>query len=79
MGLPDPTKNSYVSSIPEAARRRTSKSVNRKEPITKDVLIELCEKFLDSTDLLNVRNLTMILFSFAGFLRFDKLSLVLYV
>lgn len=37
------------------------------------MLIELCEKFSDSTDLLIVRNLTMIWFSFAGFLRFDEL------
>lgn len=32
------------------------------------------KKFSNSTDLLIVRNLTMILFSFAGILRFDKLS-----
>lgn len=39
------------------------------------MLIELCKKkFSNSTDLLIVRNLTMILFSFAGILRFDELS-----
>lgn len=73
VGLPDPTKISHVSFIQEATRRKTSKSVNRKDLITEDVLIELCEKFSDSTDLLIVRNLSMIFFSFSGFLRFDKL------
>lgn len=71
-GLPDPTKNSYVSSLQEAARRKAGRAVQKKEPITKDVLIELCDKFIDENDLLIVRNLTMILFCFAGFLRFDE-------
>jgi hypothetical protein len=39
--------------------------VSKIEPISKDVFIELCEKVQDSTDLLIVRNLTMILLSFA--------------
>lgn len=65
-GFPDPTKNSYVSSIQEAVRRKALKTVNKKEPMTNDVLIELCENFSGSTDLLIVRNLSMILFSFAG-------------
>ncbi|XP_061197345.1 integrase/recombinase xerD homolog [Saccostrea echinata] len=71
-GLPDPTKNSYVTSLQEAARRKASRVVQKKEPITKDVLIELCDKFVDENDLLIVRNLTMILFCFAGFLGFDE-------
>lgn len=39
VGLPDPTRNSYISSILEAAWRKASKSVNRRDPITKDMLI----------------------------------------
>jgi integrase len=34
----------------------------------------LCDKYKDSTDLADVRDLCMILISFAGFLRFDELS-----
>lgn len=45
VGLPDPTRNSYVLSIHEAAWRKASKSVNRRDPITKDMLINLCEIF----------------------------------
>ena len=74
VGLIDPTKNSYITSILEAARRKTSRPVQKKDPITKDVIIALCDKFQESTDLLIVRNLTMIVFSFAGFLRFDELA-----
>lgn len=34
----------------------------------------MCDKYIDDSDLLIVRNLTMILFCFAGFLRFDEVS-----
>lgn len=73
-GFTDPTKNSYVTSLQEAAKRKASRAINKKEPISKDVLIELCDKYIDDSDLLIVRNLTMILFCFAGFLRFDEVS-----
>ena len=73
-GLTDPTENSYVTSLQEAARRKANHGVHKKEPITKDILITLCDKFIDEKDLLIVRNLTMILFCFAGFLRFDEVS-----
>lgn len=35
---------------------------------------ELCEKYKDTVDLLIIRDLAMIVLSFAGFLRFDELS-----
>lgn len=73
-GFTDPTKNSYVTSLQEAAKRKASRAINKKEPISKGVLIELCDKYIDDSDLLIVRNLTMILFCFAGFLRFDEVS-----
>lgn len=40
VGLPNPTKTSHVSFIQEAARKKMSKSINRKDLITEDVLIE---------------------------------------
>ena len=73
-GLYDPTQNNFASSIQEAARRIAHKKVVQKEPVTADMLINLCEKFVNSDDLLVVRDLTMILICFAGFLRFDELS-----
>lgn len=48
--------------------------INKKELIFKDVLIELCDKYIDDSDLLIVRNLIMILFCFVGFFRFDEVS-----
>ena len=73
-GLPDPTKYSFVSSIQEAAKRTAYKKVVKKEPISVNMLIELCDKFINCIDLLVIRDLTMILIGFAGFLRLDELS-----
>ena len=69
----DPTNNSYVTNLLEAAKRLCSKPVNKKEPVTSESLIELCKKYVDCTDLLVLRDLAMILLSFSGFLRFDEL------
>ncbi|VDI24493.1 Hypothetical predicted protein [Mytilus galloprovincialis] len=80
-GLTDPTENSFVSSIQEAAKRTAYKTVTKKEPVTTstDMLIQLCEKYSDSEDLLIVRDLTMTLLGFAGFfLRYDELSSLLF-
>ena len=44
-----------------------------KYAVTSDMLIELCDMFSDNSDLLLLRDLSMILIGFAGFLRFDKL------
>ena len=74
LGLSDPTKNSYVTSLQESAKRVASHPVCKKEPVSSEMIIALCSKFVDCTDLLIVRNMLMILFGFAGFLRFDEIS-----
>lgn len=74
VGLADPTKNSFVSSLQEAARRNAYRPVHKKEPISKEMIIELCNKYEECNDILIVRNMLMILFGFAGFLRFDEIS-----
>ena len=73
-GMSDPTKNSFVTALQEAARRTSAKKVVKKEQVSSDMLIKLCEKFRLSNDVLIVRDLTMILLSFAAFLRFDEIS-----
>jgi len=70
----DPTNNSFVTSLQESARRISRPKVSRKDPVTVEILIKLCEQFKDCSDLFVLRDLTMILISFAGFLRYDELS-----
>ena len=73
----DPTDNSFVTSLQEAGKRIARPIRSKKDPVTSDLLIDLCKKFVDCNDLLIVRDLAMILLSFAGFLRYDEVSSLL--
>ena len=72
--LQDPTDNAFVLNLVEAAKRFAVKSVKKKQPVTADMLKNLCAKYSTSTDLLVIRDLCMILLSFCGFLRYDEIS-----
>lgn len=73
-GLDDPTDNSFVKSLQDSAKRLSAKPVRRKDPVDNDMLQSLCSLHKDTNDVLILRNLVMILFGFAGFLRFDEIS-----
>ncbi|XP_060081902.1 uncharacterized protein LOC132561192 [Ylistrum balloti] len=70
----DPTTNSFVQNLIEFSKREAKNPVCKKEPVTTDILINLCGMFLNENDLLVVRDLAMILLGFSGFLRFNELS-----
>ena len=76
--FPDPTENGYVKSLQEAAKRIATQGVHRKDPVTTEMFIELCDFHDNCNDLLVIRDLTMALLSFSGFLRFDELSNLKY-
>ena len=46
----------------------------KKDPVTSDIIIELCDSLRESQDLCTVRNLCMITLAYSGFLRFNELS-----
>ncbi|XP_072175243.1 integrase/recombinase xerD homolog [Diadema setosum] len=73
-GLPDPTDNAFVKNLLESAKRRPYKSVKRRDIISSDEIIQLCEKYDGSEDLLVLRDLAYIVISFAGFLRFNEMQ-----
>ena len=73
-GLVDPTDNSFVKNILESAKRTAKIPCRKKDPVTSDMIIDLCDKFVDSQDLCTVRNLCMITIAYSGFLRFNELS-----
>ncbi|XP_052080798.1 uncharacterized protein LOC127718788 [Mytilus californianus] len=73
-GFNDPTNNSYVKSLTESAKRLNGRPVVKKDPINNTILIDLCSLYERSEDLLIVRDLTMILIGYSGFLRYDELS-----
>ena len=73
-GYADPTDNDFVKNLQDSANRLNSKPVVKKDPVTSEMLVNLCNMYKSSTDLLIVRDLTMIVIGFSGFLRFDELS-----
>lgn len=73
--LTDPTNNSYIKSLQECAKRKP-KTSNKKEPITKEILLDLCKLYDRNQDLTVIRDLCMILIAFTGFLRYNELSLI---
>ena len=73
-GLVDPTDNSFVKNILESAKKTVKPPCRKKDPVTSDIIIELCGRLLESQDLCTVRNLCMITLAYSGFLRFNELS-----
>ena len=72
--LQDPTNNSFVTNLLESSKRIRYKHVVKKQPVTPDILVSLCEKYSASTDVLIVRDLCMIVLGFSAFLRYDEIS-----
>ena len=70
----DPTESSFVKNILECAKRLNSKPVIKKETISSEFLIELCNMYSKSTDVIDLRDLTMILLCYSGLLRFSEVS-----
>ena len=72
--LSDPTENSFVKNLLEAAKRLRSTPVKKKKTIDTELLQELCELDKDIIDVADLRDLTMILLGYSVFLRFSELS-----
>lgn len=72
--LSDPTSNSWVKSLLESGKRLNSNPVRKKDTVDSEMLISLCDMFSSTNDVLHLRDLTMILLGYAGFLRFSEIS-----
>ena len=70
----DPTENGFVKSLLDAAKRLRSNPVKRKDVINSELLIQLCDQYIGSAKLTDIRDLAMILIGYAGLLRFDEIS-----
>ncbi|KAK2564084.1 hypothetical protein P5673_012305, partial [Acropora cervicornis] len=75
-GLPSPTDNSVVENVRSAAKRILgTAAVNRKEPISSDMIREIVIQVnLDNP--VDLRNITMYVLCFTGFFKFDDISRV---
>lgn len=64
--------NPYIKGMLESSRRLPRKKVNRKDPISVEILISVCEKYGKSDALGDIRDVTIMLTMYAGFFRFDE-------
>ena len=46
----------------------------KKQPVNPELLLTLCEKYSECTDILIVRDLWMIVLGFSAFLRYEEIS-----
>ena len=58
----------------EGGKRILSKAINKKEPITAEIVLQLYNHFKDNFDLFNCRSMCMFLLAYAGFFRFKELT-----
>lgn len=70
----DPIDNAFVQNLVDSAKRTAKPNVKKKYSVTSDILIKLCSMFLNSKDLLIIRDIDMISLSFSGLLPFNELS-----
>ena len=73
-GFWDPMSNCLVKSLLEAGKRLNSSPIKQKDTINTEIFITLSDLFRETNDALHLRDLTMILFVYAGFLRFREIS-----
>ncbi|XP_062612565.1 integrase/recombinase xerD homolog [Saccostrea cucullata] len=73
----NPCDTKILHMVMEGGKRILSKPIQKKEPITPEILEQIINKYGDDSrknDLLSVRVCAMFLMGFAGFLRFNELA-----
>ena len=76
---PDPTNSTLVSYLLEAARRLCYRPSTKKQPIRSEHIHKIYEIITeDGLSLLDLRNFTIIILSFTGFLRYDEVSNLMF-
>ena len=71
-GLESPANSPFVQAVLQGIRRVCCKPIQKKKPITADMLADMVENLNAHPTLANMRITTLSLLAFAGFLRFDE-------
>ena len=73
-GFSDPCGSNLVKGILESAKRSLSRPVVKKEPVTPEMIVKICQKFASvSASLSDLRTAAICVTAYAGFLRFNEL------
>lgn len=70
----DPTENKIVLNLVEAGKRLNSTPTTKIDVVNTQDLINLCKLFPETSDVMHLRDLAMIMLCYAGFLRFNEAS-----
>ena len=70
----DPTENCHVKNLIECSKRVNRKPVCKKDVVSPDIIKDLFTKYSASEDVTVLRDLSMIIVSYSGFLRYDEMS-----
>lgn len=73
--LPNPCEGTMVSNILESAKRMLAKPVNKKEPITPEMMLSICKIYANQfSSLAQLRTAAICVTAYAGFLRYNELA-----
>ena len=71
----NPCDSNLVKGILESAKRSLSTPIVKKEPVTPDMVLSICQKFASANaNLSDLRTAAICVTAFAGFLHFNKLA-----
>ena len=74
-GLPNPCESSLAKGVLESAKRSFSRPVVKKEPVTPDMIFNICQKYASvNASLSDLRTASICVTAHAGFLRYSELA-----
>ena len=74
-GLSNPCESNLVKGILESAKRSPSRPIVKKEPVTPDMIFNICQKYASVyASLSDLRTAAICVTAYAGFLRFNELA-----
>ena len=74
-GLSNPCESNLVKGILESAKRSLSRPIVKKEPVTPDMIFNICQKYASVyASLSDLRTAAICVTAYAGFLRFNELA-----
>ena len=72
--LSNPCDTKFIQLVLAGIKKILARPVTKKEPITPDILRMVIGKFAGEDNLMNIRNCSMFLISYEGFLRHNELA-----
>ena len=74
-GLSNPCESNLVKGILESAKRSLFRPIGKKEPVTPDVIFNICQKYASVyASLSDLRTAAICVTAYAKFLRFNELT-----